>query len=250
MNTIKVRPVLLPTNYIGATLTLYHDGKGNYPQLSTDLNKLQYHTNQEIILISLDEKIEVGDTYCYFEKNTWNIRKCLKKEEQYFEKQYKLIATQEQLSPELIQQLVDEYNNGGMQDFEIEMEYYWENYHGVVTVVEKDFCYNKIRPKLTNGFVTVVEEDSDFPLILQALLDKKAESNNRIDLDVYAKGLLDCYKSITEPISYTEEEVKRLYDLAKTIIYSLSSMISSNELKNLSLEIAEFENWFNQNKKK
>jgi hypothetical protein len=49
---------------------------------------------------------------------------------------------------------------------------------------------------------------------------------------------------------YTEEEVKRLYDLSKTIIYSLSSMISSYELKNLSLEIAEFENWFNQNKKK
>ena len=161
MKTIRVRPVLLPTNYVGATLTLYHDGKGNYPQLSTNLNKLQYHTNQEIILISLDEKIEVGDTYCYFEKNTWNIRKCLKKEEQYFDKQYKLIATQSQLSPELINQLITEYNNGGMQDFEIEMEKSCCDIRVNGGINSPDCCHNHIiKPKLTNGFITVVEKES------------------------------------------------------------------------------------------
>lgn len=69
----------------------------------------------------------------------------------------KVIARQSQISPEYISKFVEQYNGICIEDLEIVMESYWENYHGSETTIEKDYCYNKIRPKLTNGFVSIVE---------------------------------------------------------------------------------------------
>jgi hypothetical protein len=62
MKTKLVRPVLMPTNDIDAKLTLYHDGNFNHCKLSTNLDKLQYHTNQQLILISLDPDEKIKDS--------------------------------------------------------------------------------------------------------------------------------------------------------------------------------------------
>lgn len=41
-------------------------------------------------------------------------------------------------------------------------------------------------------------EPDDFPAELQVILDEKANNNNHIDLDAYAKGLLDCYNKLVK----------------------------------------------------
>lgn len=81
----------------------------------------------------------------------------------------KVIATQDQLSPDLMQKLVDEYNNGGMQDFEIIGEML--ALYGKILLPcspsnnesNSDMSIYKFRPKLTNGFVTVVEKEHNIP---------------------------------------------------------------------------------------
>ena len=151
MKTKLVRPVLLSSSDIDAKLTLYHDGNFNHCELSTNLDKLQYHTNQRLILISLDpnEKIEVGDVFYSSKYNTIDTLASNGVIDKLTS--YKVIATQDQLSPYLINQLVDEYNNGGMQDFEIEM-------HNNLNDPERICDFNE--PYMPNGFVTVVEKES------------------------------------------------------------------------------------------
>lgn len=43
-----------------------------------------------------------------------------------------------------------------------------------------------------------IEPEPEFPKELQTLVDKKADEDNQIDLDTYAKGLLDCYNSLVK----------------------------------------------------
>ena len=66
----------------------------------------------------------------------------------------KVIATQPQLSPEYIQQFIEEYNKGEVKDVEIEMEWTLGN--------EEDDNQNLIPvlvPKLTNGFITIGKKE-------------------------------------------------------------------------------------------
>lgn len=70
----------------------------------------------------------------------------------------KVIATQDQLSPDLMQKLVDEYNNGGMQDFEIEMDWILGDKED-----ENQNLIPVLQPKLTNNFITIVEKEHNFP---------------------------------------------------------------------------------------
>jgi hypothetical protein len=153
MKTKKVRPVLVK-------------GKNKVHDIYM-IDNLEYQIDkkismngieQQLILISLeDEKIEVGDKVHFeimngliFVKENSNIG---------YNPDFckKVIANQDQLSPELIQQLVDEYNNGGMKDFEIEMKD-WCDYDDDCTWGGLD--NSDYRPKLTNGFVTVAEENN------------------------------------------------------------------------------------------
>lgn len=48
------------------------------------------------------------------------------------------------------------------------------------------------------------------PIIVQSLVDKKAETNNTIDLDAYANGALDCFNAINQLGIYTEADVVKL----------------------------------------
>ena len=136
----------------------------------------------ELILISLeDEKIEEGEYLNlthriivqptdleWANSNSNNLKK--------------VIARQSQISPEYITKFIEQYNKGCIEDLEIEMEKCWINSDNVkgnsFTEVAKfepsinDFdAVLIIQPKLTNGFVTIVEK---------------------------------------EPIIYTEEEVRKL----------------------------------------
>lgn len=70
----------------------------------------------------------------------------------------KVIATQDQLSPDLMQKLVDEYNNGGMQNFEIEMDWILGDKED-----ENQNLIPVLQPKLTNNFITIVEKEHNFP---------------------------------------------------------------------------------------
>lgn len=78
-------------------------------------------TKQQLILISLDpdEKIEVGDTLIDIRDNKlFKIERILTNHYESgvmsYQKSYcrKVIATQSQLSPEYIQQFIEEYNKG------------------------------------------------------------------------------------------------------------------------------------------
>ena len=197
MKTKRVRPVLV-------------ESKDIHSQLEIDniyINKLsyelkQYHCKhpQELILISLeDEKIEVGDEFIeldiyktrssYINKiyicDVGNTETFILTKDINFpfpENCKKIIARQSQIPLEYISKFIEQYNKGCIEDLEIEMEKCWINSDNVkgnsFTEVAKfepsinDFdAVLIIQPKLTNGFVTIVEK---------------------------------------EPIIYTEEEVRKL----------------------------------------
>jgi hypothetical protein len=69
------------------------------------------------------------------------------------------------------------------------------------------------------------------------LVDKKAEQNNTIDLDAYAKGIQDGAKWQQERM-YSEEEVKRICSKAWLKTPNTPNMLE------------EFDKWFEQFKKK
>lgn len=151
MKTKKVKPVLVSTNkkvhdtYMVDNLEYQIDKKLSFNGIE-----------KQLILISLDpdEKIDVGDIV-YEKDNEYQIYEISDYYKDNMPKEYpwcKVIATHDRLSPELIQQLIDEYNNGGMKDFEIEMD---NNYNDVNKLIDVEF------PKLTNGFVTVVEKNAN-----------------------------------------------------------------------------------------
>ena len=170
MKTKKVRPVLVKSESKSFKGDLVID---TTQKLGIHIANTEpsYHNKQQLILISLeDEKIEVEDVFLADNRNNikdspiYSIQKCKKIINEWIfgddlglgynpDWSKKVIASQSQLSPELIQQLVDEYNNGGMKDFEIKMEN-WQNDNGIIGCGRND----KFQPKLTNGFVTVVKE--------------------------------------------------------------------------------------------
>ena len=151
--------------------------------------------NYELILISLEnENIEEKDLY--FVDN--GIKRVV-------------IATQSQLSEEYIAKFIEQYNNGKVDDVEIEMQEwnkakmpkdflkYIEPGCGLPIIAGSEEVYYK--PKLTNKFVTIV-----------TIVEKK------------------------EPILYTEEEVYALY---KATCERLTNSFISYDIR-----------WFEQNKKK
>ena len=174
MKTKRVRPVLVEIKgYVE-----------QYPFLGLNDNKLSLYTNenpsnfnviaQELILISLeDKKIEENDYY-YFSKSN-SLHKHLgtlplNKYKHDGDKCFKVIARQSQIPPEYISKFIEQYNQGGVEDLEIEMEKCWINSDNVkgnsFTEVAKfepsinDFdAVLIIQPKLTNGSVTIVEKE-------------------------------------------------------------------------------------------
>ena len=179
MKTKRVRPVLVEIKDASnifenndKTLSFYE-----YKQHASSGGK-----KFELILISLeDEKIEEGE-YLNLTHRVIVQPTDLEWANSNSNNLKKVIARQSQISPEYITKFIEQYNKGCIEDLEIEMEKCWINSDNVkgnsFTEVAKfepsinDFdAVLIIQPKLTNGFVTIVEK---------------------------------------EPIIYTEEEVRKL----------------------------------------
>jgi hypothetical protein len=124
----------------------------------------------------------------------------------------KVIAFQSQLSPWYIQQFINEYNKGEVKDIRIEMEEYTDG-NGM-------YRNSKMfQPKLTNGFVTIVEK----------LQMPKISAD---DLPLSNGG-------------YTEEEVIKLLEKAFIKAASYAGFISYYGL----MPKKYAKEWFEQNKK-
>jgi len=163
MKTKKCKPVLIESKEnTGITLGI---------NITKNIPGAMRGQNYQLILISLeDEKIEVGDK-CYhpstglieiIEKETlitYSNYKFKTTDEKCWicdltNETKKVIATQDQISPEYITKFVDQYNNGEVNDVEIEVYTMNEGYTDV-----NDYPYQEINIlKLSNGFITIIEK--------------------------------------------------------------------------------------------
>ena len=73
----------------------------------------------------------------------------------------KVIARQSQISPEYISKFIEQYNNGCIDDLKIEMEELYIYPDGTKSKISRLMPDAKPieEPKLTNGFVTIVEKE-------------------------------------------------------------------------------------------
>lgn len=180
MKTKLCRPILVETNkdnpQIGDIcinsigLFIWDKEHAQYDVKNT-LSEFRSTKVYELILISLDpnEKIEVDDFYIAFGNAGTFLLQCkeacngfLVSTDQYkypFDtyKCKKVVVRQSQLPEEYIQRFVEEYNSGNVKDVEIEME-------GILPPVGGQTCgggavvyFIGYKPKLTNGFVTIVD---------------------------------------------------------------------------------------------
>lgn len=242
MKTKLCRPVLVDSEI--ANIYKCRTGGLGYKEVATSYTV--EGQGQQLILISLDpdEKIEEGDI-CYYE-NYLGGGKFLVIYTKYgtyhklntdLIKQYgtieggitpleqdifKVIAQQSQFPLEYIQQFIEEYNKGEVKDVKIEMERLY-SYEAADEFDEVGFC--GFRPKLTNGFITIVEK-----------------SNIEKQTDLVEETAFENLK-VKEPITYTEEEVKQLF-IDRAEEFSPASKVFGDFLLKQDL------NWFEQNKKK
>lgn len=257
MKTLLVRPLFVKIDTKDSLISdrnilTFSDGKIYNPF------KNEYY---QLILISLDpdEKIEVGDVFYSSKYNTIDTLASNGVIDKLTS--YKVIATQDQLSPDLIYQLVCEYNNEGMQDFEIEMavrsnaalghnEYvYLEhiknksylpikidaniNQDSYQLGKEEEFENWEIETyiKLTNGFVTVVDTVIGKPF--EDYINEK-HSQDR------CMGFIDGYnaRKLEDNLLYTNDEIFILGDKYEEYCINCFGLPKS------------FSEWFNENKKK
>jgi len=87
------------------------------------------------------------------------------------------------------------------------------------------------------------------------LVDKKAEENNSIDLDVYAKGVQDGAKYMQDKM-FSEEDMKKAFDSAREFD-SLDGVVDVHIVLPMGGDMSDlqplhftFEEWFEQFKKK
>lgn len=214
MKTKLVRPVLVeskePTELILSAADKYkylHKTEYYGSAMESTLGKDVY---QQLILISLeDEKIEVGDKYLLPNGIITSAATDYKRPDDY----KKIIATQSQLSPEHIHQFIKEYNKGEVKDIRIEMEEYTDG-NGM-------YRNSKMfQPKLTNGFITIVEKLQ----IPKISADDLPLTNG----------------------NYTEEEVIELLEKAFIKAASYAGFVSYYGL----MPKKYAKEWFEQNKKK
>lgn len=71
----KCKIFMLSHSNLGTDITMYHDGKFKNCELSSDVNKLQYHTNQHLYIIS-DEEIKSEDYFVFITPYLEAVRKC------------------------------------------------------------------------------------------------------------------------------------------------------------------------------
>lgn len=234
MKTLRVRPVLVETTDKSRICHLTQKAKHlNWPialheiECSIILDSINY----DIVLISLDNRdFKEGDTvYSEVLDEIFELTNC-----ELIDNLnngvdsgiFKVIANQKQFSDELTEKLVEEYNNGGMKDFEIEMNditfensphsneviniisnselvgsFYKEQTVLCDTIVKK---YNK--PKLTNGYITTVQ-NSEIQKTLNDYINQRHNQDRCI-------GFIDGYETRQSEKTnlYTENEVRELFE--------------------------------------
>lgn len=175
MKTKLCRPILVETkestNIFKDHTGLFHSNLNLQTGHSINSSVIGYN----LILISLDpnEKIEVGDKY-YDSHNDLILAATAQSDHNVY--QYKkVIATQFQLPEEYIQRFVEGYNSGNIKDVEIEME-------GILPPVGGQTCgggavvyFIGYKPKLTNGFVTIVDKKESILYTEEEVIDYMAE---------------------------------------------------------------------------
>jgi len=248
MKTIKVRPILVETkdNEDRAyPCILKHSIVSNGKIGYYDSNIKTPTIAMELILVSLapEEKIEVADKL-YFGNNIIIVEKIHDDAITFLNpidgkvhtiqginRFKKIIATQDQISPEDIQKAIEQYNaSGKFEDVEVAREH--------TTVISGGFIptgqiggkglqhHNVGKIKLTNGFVTIVEQD----------------------LLVKDRGIIITQKQIT----YTEDEVRKmLLQCCKDITYPETYYEPCNDDEENEAEwLKRFNTWFENNRKK
>lgn len=259
MITHKVRPLLIDSKE--STLHLSH-GKLLITSIeSTGKSDLYKSIPQELILISLeDEKIEVGNEFYSSKYETIDVLASNGVIDEFTS--FKVIARQSQIPPEYISKFIEQYNNGCVEDLEIEMgirsnaalgykEYVYlehicdkkyvpikidaninQNSYSLGEIEEFEDWEIEIYTKLTNGFVTIVEKEYSHNLLsnMQYYMEY-CQANGYVTPQDWLNKFKH-YSDRKEPISYTEGEVLNL--------------LHKLELdKNINLAA-----WFNKNKKK
>lgn len=211
MKTKLCRPVLVEskgiTNIWWSGYKMYYNRTPEKPKTSC----------YQLILISLDPDDKIENNGVYYDGNG-NTRRfgagnC------YNITSKKIIATQNQLPTEYIQQFIEEYNEGGVKDVEIEMNQL-TGYDEYGVPMDQNGNIFEDKPKLTNGFITVVEKERGITI-----------------------------KNIDEPITYTEEEVfNEILLFANT--YPKLYFNKLKEQEGIPERDVVVREWFDNNKKK
>lgn len=225
--------------------------KDKLEQVFGDYVDLSFYKCKKLIFIG-NEKIDVGDIgyinigegiigkVTYDDKyNTWDLTTIDNVHYPFSSKEYikKVIATQDQIPKHYIQQFIEEYNSGKVNDVEIEMEMW-----GTSVPNLKDYTYSEYTtkalyiPKLTNGFINVVNKS--ITLIIKAAEQYENFSSIKNNKLAFIKGALS--KEAEEYHTqgkYCEKEARKLCSKVALIRFSEENMLE------------EFDNWFNKNKK-
>ena len=202
MNTINARPVLVNSNKkieLGSLFeyvikTPFHDDEidGEIGSLVININPLCspsiYYKHKELVLIDLDNKniVEGDKVILYNNLNIFTVKSI--KDGRVIVDEYpnltinlnivrKIIATQEQLSPEYINTFVDEYNTSKIKDIKIKVkeDKFWDNIQSVIDNPNREPDAILITPLLTNGYITIVKSDVE---TIQDVIDKHTDKLN------------------------------------------------------------------------
>lgn len=186
----------------------------------------------QLFLISLEEeKIKKFETYYSILHN--QLFKCIHNQQIFADYERKIIATQDMIPPKYIIQFIEEYNKNEVNAVNIEMTF---------DVYDDDvFAKHDWKPKLTNGFVNIINNQTNTNIQSFELDYKTSDKEYK-----YLKALLDKQKHIDELIDkfkncYTEEEVYQLCLRKDKEHWAEHHNDEFNEINSI--------NWFQNNKK-
>lgn len=177
MKTIKVKPILISSNkrtdlaivtesYSDITPDEIYHKKDTLETVYGEYVDLDYYDCKEIVLIS-DEKIQENDLVTdgydlaiitslnnkYYSISNINGSVVMENKEisLLYNSLSKVVALQSLIPEEYISKLIEEYNNGGMKDFCIEV-------NDCLSGEIRGEMYFYTKPKLTDGYITIIEK--------------------------------------------------------------------------------------------
>ena len=211
MKTIKVKPFLISSNkrtdlaivtesYSDITPDETYHKKDTLEIVYGKYVNLDYYDCQEIVLITLDEKIQENDLVTdgydlgiitslnnkYYSIS--NIDGSVVMENKDISLLYgglsKVVALQPLIPEDYISKLIKDYNNGGMNDFYIEVnECLSGEFRG-------EMCFYT-KPKLTDGYITVIEKNPNIEGICSNCDCLKECENNHLCIEKLLPSIED-----------------------------------------------------------